>query len=63
LGNVSERFPGAWQVALALVEVTRLGSDGMRFGDFACRGENVRELEQGVGVVAQQVGLRGERSR
>jgi hypothetical protein len=52
LGNVSERFPGAGQVAFALVEVTCLGSGGVRFGDLACHGEDVREFEQGVGAVA-----------
>ncbi len=63
LGKVSERLPGPWQVAFALVEVTRLGRGGVCFGDLACRGEDVREFEQGVGVLAQQVGLRGKGCR
>src|SRR5262249_49718677 len=63
LGKVSERFPGSWQVALALVEVKRLGSNGACLGDLAFRGEDVREFEQGVGVLAQQVGLRCEGRR
>jgi hypothetical protein len=63
LGKVSQRLPGAGQVALALVEVTRLGSGRVCFRDLACRGEDVRKFEQGVGAVAQQVGLRGENRR
>jgi len=45
LGKVSERLPGSWQVALALVEVERLGSSGVCFGDLARRGQDVREFE------------------
>src|SRR5215813_112026 len=63
LGKVLERFPRSWQVALALVEVKGLGSGGVCFGGLACRGEDVREFEQGIGVLAQQVGLRGEGRR
>ena len=63
LGKVPERLPGSWQVAFALVEVERLGSGGVCFGDLAGRGEDVREFEQGVGVLAQQVGLRGKGCR
>ena len=60
MGKISERLPGSGQVALALVEAKRLGSGGVCFGDLACRGEDVRELEQGVGVLVQQVGPRGQ---
>jgi hypothetical protein len=63
LSKISERFPGSWQVALALVEAKRLGSGGVCFGVPASRGQDVREFEQGVGVLVQQIGLRGESRR
>ena len=63
MGQVPERFPGTWQVAFALVEVKGLGGCGVRFGDPAGRGENVSEIEQGIGVLAQQVGRASCRER
>jgi len=36
------------------------GGRGVRFGDSTGRREDVSEIEQGVGVLAEQVALRGE---
>ena len=44
-GEISERLPGSWQVAFALVEIKSLGGCGARFGDPADCGENVGEIE------------------
>src|SRR5262249_52043096 len=63
LVKVPERLPGAWQVALSLVEIKRLGGGGVCFGDLPCCGEYVREFEQDVCVLTQQVGLRREGCR
>jgi len=63
LGKVSERLPDSGKVAFALVEMKSLGGYGMCVGDTADRSEDVSEIEQGVGVLAQQVRLRGQRHR
>ena len=57
VGEVSQRFPGPRQVAFAFVQVKGLGGCGMRVAGPAGRGEDVREIKQGVGVLAEQVGL------
>src|SRR5215471_6316338 len=58
--EVSERFPGARQVAFALVQVKGPGGCCMRVAGPAGRREDMSEIEQGVGMLAEQVGLRGE---
>ena len=60
MGKVSERFPGSWKVAFALVEVKGPGGCRVRFGDSTGRSEDMSEIEQGIGVVTGQVGLRGK---
>jgi hypothetical protein len=63
LGKVSARLPGSREVAFALVKINRLGGCGVCFMDAAGCGEDLGEVEQGVGVLAQQVRLRGQRHR
>src|SRR5262249_20821745 len=58
-----QRLPDSWQVAFALIEVNGPGSSGARFGDPAERREDVRQVEQDVGVLAEEVRLCGEGSR
>ena len=62
-GEIAERFPGARQVALALVEIKGLGSCGLRFGIAARRSQDMSQIKQGIGVLAQQVCLCGEGHR
>ena len=51
-GEISERFPGARQVAFALVEIKGLGGCGLRFGKTAGRSQDMSQIEQGIGVLA-----------
>jgi len=60
MGKVSECFPGSWKVAFAFVEVKGPGGCRVRFGDSTGRSEDVSEIEQGIGVAIEQVGLRGK---
>src|SRR5712691_5360709 len=62
-GKVLERLPGSWQVAFALVEVNSLGGGGVRLGAPAGCFEDMNQIEQDVGALAEKVGLRGERHR
>ena len=63
LGKVPERFPGPWKVALALVEIKGLGGCGVCFGSTAGRSQDMSQIEQGIGMRAQQVRLRRKRHR
>src|ERR1700758_2471542 len=62
-GEIALRFPGARQVALYLIEVKRLVYGHPRLGKMAGRAQDIGQVKQGVGVLAQQVSLRGERHR
>jgi hypothetical protein len=46
-----------------LVKVKGLGGGAVRFADSAGREQDMSEIEQGVGALVEQVGLRGERDR
>jgi hypothetical protein len=60
LGKVSEGLPDSREVAFALVEIKSLDGCGVCFEDAAGRSEDLGEIEQGVGMVAYQVRVRGQ---
>src|SRR6266702_7636272 len=62
-GKVPERFPGPWKVALALVEIKGLGGCDVCFGSTAGRGQDVSQIEQGIGMRVQLVRLGRKRHR
>ena len=60
---MSERLPGPWQVAFALIEVDGQSGGAVRFADSAERREDMCEIDLDAGVLAEQVGLRGKGCR
>src|ERR1700691_1376373 len=60
LREIDKRFPGARQVALALVQIEGILSSVPRFGKTASRSQDVSQIKQGIGVLAVQVSLGGE---
>src|SRR6516162_8520605 len=61
VGKVAERLARSWEISFALVKVSGPGGGGVRFGEPVGRCEDASQIEQNVGVLAQKVGLRGER--
>ena len=61
--KVLERFPGSRKVSLALVDIKGPGGRGVCFGNTAGDGKDMSQVEQGIGVLAKQVRLRGKRDR